>query len=156
MLRKQAIRSQTAVTSAAALSVILLALGMMPARAQAFADLKLALVEYSKADIEPRKACEALGKFKSKELVQVAATTVPAASGAPAHCRVTGLIAPEIAFEVSLPSKWNGRFYMIGNGGHAGEALDDAGRVAQRYSSASHSRRRTPATMLARNQVEPS
>src|SRR5467141_2762338 len=24
------------------------------------------------------------------------------------------------------------RFYMIGNGGHAGEALDDAGRVAQR------------------------
>src|SRR5947209_2309757 len=51
---------------------------------------------------------------------------------APAHCRVTGVLSPEIAFEVSLPAKWNGRFYMIGNGGHAGEAMDDAGRVAQR------------------------
>ena len=57
---------------------------------------------------------------------------MPASEAAPAHCRVTGLLSPEIAFEVSLPSKWNGRFYMIGNGGHAGEALDDAGRVAQR------------------------
>ena len=43
-----------------------------------------------------------------------------------------GLLSPEIAFEVSLPAKWNGRFYMIGNGGHAGEAVDDPGRVAQR------------------------
>ena len=33
---------------------------------------------------------------------------------------------------MSLPARWNGRFYMIGNGGHAGEALDDPGRVAQR------------------------
>ena len=33
---------------------------------------------------------------------------------------------------MSLPAKWNGRFYMIGNGGLAGEAMDDPGRVAQR------------------------
>ena len=109
-----------------------MALGTMPARAQAFADLKSALVDYSKADMQPRKACEDLGKFKSKELVQMTAATMPATGNAPAHCRVAGVIAPEIAFEVSLPAKWNGRFYMIGNGGHAGEALDDAGRVAQR------------------------
>ena len=51
---------------------------------------------------------------------------------APAHCRVTGLLAPEIAFEVSLPSQWNGRFYMIGNGGLAGGSVDNAGRAAQR------------------------
>src|SRR5206468_8030516 len=82
--------------------------------------------------IDPRKACEALGKFKSKDIAQITAAVMPANSTAPAHCRVTGLLSPEIAFEVSLPSKWNGRFYMIGNGGHAGEALDDAGRVAQR------------------------
>ena len=50
----------------------------------------------------------------------------------PAHCRVTGVLAPEIAFEVSLPAHWNGRFYMIGNGGHAGESLEDPGRVSQR------------------------
>jgi feruloyl esterase len=45
---------------------------------------------------------------------------------------VTGTLSPEIAFEVSLPDRWNGRFYMIGNGGHAGESLEDPFRVAQR------------------------
>ena len=89
-------------------------------------------MDYSKADLEPRKTCEAMSKFKSKEIVQITAALIPAAAAVPAYCRVTGLLAPEIAFEVSLPAKWNGRFYMIGNGGHAGEALDDAGRVAQR------------------------
>jgi len=117
---------------AALAAALFCAIAATPVHAQAFTDLKSALIDYSKADVGPRKACEALGKFKAKEIVQIAAAAMPAANGAPAHCRVTGLIAPEIAFEVSLPSKWNGRFYMIGNGGHAGEALDDAGRVAQR------------------------
>src|SRR5262245_50046517 len=95
-----------------------------PLRAQAFAELKSALVDYSKADVEPRKLCEELGKFKSKDIAHITAATMPAGATAPAHCRVTGVLAPEIAFEVSLPAKWNGRFYMIGNGGHAGESLD--------------------------------
>ncbi len=89
-------------------------------------------MDYSKADLEPRKACDALGRFQSKDIAQITATVVPAAAATPAHCRVTGVLSPEIAFEVSLPAKWNGRFYMIGNGGHAGESLEDAGRVAQR------------------------
>src|SRR5512146_2432541 len=101
-------------------------------RAQVFADAKTALVDYSKAELEPRKICEDLGKFKSKEIAQITAVAMPATSSAPDFCRVTGLLRPELAFEVSLPVHWNGRFYMIGNGGHAGEALDDPGRVAQR------------------------
>jgi feruloyl esterase len=109
-----------------------LALVPAAARSQAFSEMKSALVDYSKSDLEPRKACEALGKFRSGDIAQAAASLVPAGPAAPAHCRVTGLLKPEIAFEVSLPAKWNGRFYMIGNGGHAGEALDDAGRAAQR------------------------
>src|ERR1700730_13646428 len=113
-------------------TVVLIAAAPTPARAQAFSELKTALVDYSKADIEPHKACEALGKFRSKDIAQITAAVIPANAAVPAHCRVTGLLSPEIAFEVSLPSKWNGRFYMIGNGGHAGEALDDAARVAQR------------------------
>ncbi len=116
-----------------ALSVaVLISAAATAARAQAFADVGTALVNYSKADMQPRKACEALANFKAKEIVQISAVSVPAAAAAPAHCRVTGLLAPEIAFEVSLPAQWNGRFYMIGNGGHAGEAMEDAGRVAQR------------------------
>ncbi len=150
----------TAAVSAALCTAVLISAGPKPAHAQAFADLKTALVDYSKADLEPRKACEALGKFKTKDIAQIAAATMPATDAAPAHCRVTGLLSPEIAFEVSLPAKWNGRFYMIGNGGHAGEAMDDPGRVAQRNAgvcnSGSPSRRPTPVTMRARNRAQAS
>src|SRR5215831_4971271 len=113
-------------------AAMLMAAASTPARAQAFANVKSALVDYSKADIEPRKECETLSKFKSKEIAQITATRIQADAAAPSHCRVTGLLSPEIAFEVSLPARWNGRFYMIGNGGHAGESLTDQGRVAQR------------------------
>ena len=102
------------------------------AQAQAFANLKEALVDYSKSDTEPHKSCEALAKFSSRDIAQITATVVAATQAEPAHCRVNGMLAPEIAFEVSLPARWNGRLYMIGNGGHAGETLDDPGRVAQR------------------------
>ncbi|MBN1569738.1 MAG: tannase/feruloyl esterase family alpha/beta hydrolase [Acidobacteria bacterium] len=103
-----------------------------PVYAQTFADLKSALVDYSKADIEPAKTCEAIGQFKSKEIVQITATAIAATAGTPAYCKVTGMLDPEIAFEVSLPTGWNGRFYMIGNGGHAGESLEDPSRTSQR------------------------
>jgi len=102
------------------------------AHAQAFADLESASVDYSEANRSPAKSCEALATPPSEGVVEIGSTAVPASATAPAHCRVTGVIAPEIAFEVSLPERWNGRFYMIGNGGHAGEALDNPGRVAQR------------------------
>ncbi len=105
---------------------------MSEAQAQAFADVKSALVDYSKADSGPRVMCDALGKYHSKDLAEIHVTSVAADGSTPAHCRVTGLLEPEIAFEVSLPPRWNGRFYMIGNGGHAGESLEDPGRVAQR------------------------
>jgi hypothetical protein len=113
-------------------AALLTAVAVIPAGAQTFADVKSALVDYSKTDIEPAKACEAMSQFKSKEIVQIMAATIAATAAAPAHCRVSGLLDPEIAFEVNLPAKWNGRFYMIGNGGHAGEALDDPMRVTQR------------------------
>ena len=113
-------------------AAVVVALAAMPASGQAFADLKSALVDYSKATATPGKTCEAMGRYKAKEIAQISAAMIPMSAGAPAHCRISGLLSPEIAFEVSLPSAWNGRFYMIGNGGHAGEALDDAGRVAQR------------------------
>jgi hypothetical protein len=117
--------------SALAIATVL-ALAGPYARAQAFNDLKSSLVDYSKADLEPRKVCDAMGKFKAKDIAQISSTMTVASSNAPAHCRVTGVLSPEIAFEVSLPSKWNGRFYMIGNGGHAGEFMEDPGRVNQR------------------------
>lgn len=100
--------------------------------AQDFFEAKSAIVDYSKADLAPQKTCESLGQFKSKDIVQISAEAAAASDTAPAFCRVSGTLSPEIAFEVSLPAKWNGRFYMIGNGGFAGDALDNPGRVTQR------------------------
>src|SRR5206468_11932319 len=73
-----------------------------------------------------------------KEIVDISTKAIPAAGDVPAHCRVSGLLQPEIGFEVNLPDRWNRRFYMIGNGGHAGEAPDDPGRAAQRGTALQH------------------
>ena len=112
--------------------VIAVLISAIPCHAQAFSDLEKSLVNYSKADFEPRKACAAMNMFKLKDIVRISAESMPVGNTAPAFCRVIGLLDPEIAFEVSLPARWNGRFYMFGNGGHAGEALDDPTRIAQR------------------------
>lgn len=109
-----------------------------PTQAQPFSNVKNALVDYAKADVEPGMACENLAKFKDKEIVRLEARAVGGGNGAPAHCRVSGVLAPEIGFEVNLPAKWNRRFYMIGNGGHGGEQPDDGGRAAQRASALQH------------------
>ena len=112
-------------------TALLLTIGASPVCAQTFGDLSKSLIDYAKSDLQPGKDCEALNAFTSKEIIQIKATAIPASGAVPAYCRVSGSLSPEIAFEVSLPLKWNGRFYMIGNGGHAGEALDDASRVSQ-------------------------
>ncbi len=103
-----------------------------PAAAQAFASAGSGIVDYTAAESAPSKACIELQSLSLDDVVELTATEVPESADAPAHCIVTGVIAPEIAFEVSLPADWNGRFYMTGNGGLAGDALDGPGRVAQR------------------------
>jgi feruloyl esterase len=109
------------------------------ALAQPFANVKSALVDYSKSDIAPQLACEHLASsFKGSEIVELQARAVPADGATPHHCRVSGVIDPEVAFEVNLPAMWNGRLYMIGNGGHAGEAPDSPGRAAQRAAALQH------------------
>src|SRR5689334_17377347 len=74
--------------------------------------------------IAPRLACSALVSLTSYDISVTSATVVPASSDAPEFCRVSGLIQPEIRFDLALPASWNGRLYMIGNGGYAGESLD--------------------------------
>lgn len=64
--------------------------------------------------------CQALRSLTGFEFTVATAGDVPASKDAPAHCRVTGQILPEIRFEVYMPSNWNRRFLMLGNGGFAG------------------------------------
>jgi hypothetical protein len=107
----------------------------LPAAAQPFANAKASRAGYTSAGIAPRGACEALAGFKAEDLAQISARSVAAEGAAPPHCRVSGTLSPEIAFEVNLPAQWNGRLYMIGNGGLAGERPDDPPRAAQRASA---------------------
>jgi len=79
---------------------------------------------------KPHVACGSLVALTGYEFSVTTATVVAASADAPEYCRVVGLIQPEIRFEVGLPSAWNGRLYMFGNGGYAGEALEATGRVA--------------------------
>jgi len=97
-----------------------------PAFAQPFANAKTSLADYRVADFTPKKSCESLAAFKGEGIVSINARTVPAEGDTPPHCRVTGVITPEVGFEVNLPDRWNRRFYMTGNGGLAGDALDAA------------------------------
>ena len=50
----------------------------VPGGAQDFGGLQSALVDYSKAGLEARKACEEMGRFKSKDIVQIAAVAIDA------------------------------------------------------------------------------
>ncbi len=98
----------------------------VPAAAQPFANAKSSLAGYSAADTAPKQTCESLSTFKSEGITSIQARVVAATADTPQHCRVIGNIAPEVAFEVDLPDRWNRRFYMTGNGGLAGDAVDAA------------------------------
>jgi hypothetical protein len=108
------------------------------AQAQPFANARSSAAAYLDAELRPAQPCAELDLRGLDEVVEIAARAVAAEGNTPEHCRVSGVLAPEIAFEVSLPAPWNGRLYMIGNGGHAGESLDDPGRAAQRRQALEH------------------
>jgi feruloyl esterase len=105
-------------------AVMLVCVTASPAAAQIFANASSSVAMYSAADTTPSKSCESLSSFKRDGIVSISARVVPAEGASPKHCRVIGMIAPEVAFEVNLPDRWNRRFFMIGNGGLAGDALD--------------------------------
>jgi feruloyl esterase len=118
----------------------------LPASAQPFANAKDSLANYTQADTSAARACESLGSFTTVGIVSIAARVVSATADTPQHCRVTGIIAPEVAFEVNLPERWNRRFYMTGNGGLAGDAIDgptNGDRTAALTNGFAHARTNT-------------
>jgi feruloyl esterase len=82
------------------------------------------------ATANPVTACGRLLSLTDLQFSVISAAMVPATASSPEHCHVFLMAPPEINIEVNLPSNWNGRFYMFGNGGWAGESFDSAGRVA--------------------------
>src|SRR5580692_4878095 len=82
--------------------------------------------------------CKALVSLTGYEFSINLATLVGAAGDVPEYCRVAGQILPEIQFEVNLPTAWNGRLYMFGNGGFTGEPFDAPGRIDSRNRALKH------------------
>jgi feruloyl esterase len=81
---------------------------------------------------KPAITCSALRSLTSFDLSVIGATVIPASANAPEHCRVSLMIPPAINVEVNLPTAWNGRLYMFGNGGWAGESFESPGRAEHR------------------------
>src|SRR3984957_3761763 len=82
------------------------------------------------ATAKPVMECGRLLGLTGFDLSIISAALIPPTANAPAHCHVFLMAQPEINIEVNLPSNWNGRFYMFGNGGWAGESFDSASRIA--------------------------
>jgi hypothetical protein len=117
-----------------------------PAAAQPFSNAKASAANYTATDTSPARACESLAAPASAGVVSMSARVVEASGDTPQHCRVTGTIAPEVAFEVNLPPRWNRRFYMTGNGGLAGDPIDtptNADRTGALQSGFVHARTNT-------------
>jgi feruloyl esterase len=95
-----------------------------PANAQS-----LSTFESKEKPSQPKLACRDLRALTGFEFSVDSTTTVGES------CLVQGLIQPEVRFEVSLPASWNGRIYMFGNGGYAGESLAAQNRASRRDSA---------------------
>ncbi len=67
-----------------------------------------------------RRDCAALTGSSLGGATITAATLVPASATLAAHCRVNGLIAPKLNFELRLPSRWNHKLHYGGGGGYNG------------------------------------
>lgn len=94
-----------------------------------FSEVPEVAADLSEPVVEPVMGCRDLLAMTNFDVAIVAAVSMEAAGEVPAHCRVDGVIRPEIAFQVNLPTAWNGRLYMHGNRGYAG-AQPDADWVA--------------------------
>src|SRR5215472_556329 len=81
---------------------------------------------------KPAMVCSELRALTSYDLYVISARVIAASANAPEHCRVSLMVAPEINIEVNLPAAWNGRLYMFGNGGWAGESFEATNRVNNR------------------------
>src|SRR5690348_11528614 len=88
--------------AASVLTVIVTAAA--PAVAQngsSFIDAGKSAIRYGVATVMPQATCAGLFSANLPQTTILAADSIAATAEVPAHCRVSGLIAPEIRFEVN-------------------------------------------------------
>ncbi len=82
-------------------------------------------IDYTQATKQPVRSCASLLNVTNFRHAVVSARVIPARNRVPEHCRVLGMIRPEIRFIVNLPTRWNERFLMLGGGGWVGFPPED-------------------------------
>jgi hypothetical protein len=121
-------------------------------------------VPYTATPHRAAVSCEAMNVTLSSGIV-VSARLVAATAKAPEHCRLRGTIPAEIVFDINLPTQWNGRLWMYGNGGFAGEDADEPKEVDSREAGLSkgfatarsdtgHARSKEPLATFALNRPD--
>lgn len=103
-----------------------------------FINSQSAVSNFRLASVRPASSCAGLQYFEQPDVSIISAVNVPATDQLPAHCRVRGMISPEIQFEVALPDLWNRRLYMHGNGGFAGQSLEQPAQPVYRLTALRH------------------
>ena len=125
-----------------------------------FVDAEGARVRYAEATAKPVMPCNQLLSLTNYDFAVISARTMPERGNVRAHCRVFGVIAPEIRFQLNLPDHWNERLYMIGSGGWGGQHPDSpaflqwqersvANGFVTVYSDRGHDQRAEPGTSFA-------
>ena len=104
----------------------------------------------------PAIDCTQLSRTQFAPDVTIDSAKLMAASDElPEHCEVRGMFWPDAHFVVKLPTEWNQRFQMVGNGGWAGTISESAVNqaIGMGYASTStdtgHSSQREPGATWA-------
>jgi len=123
---------------AATLALCLAAVGLS-VQAQnvgSFRDASKSAANYTNLVASSAGDCAKLGQqvasVEGTRLTVLTSQVIASTQDVPEFCRIVAVLDPEILIEVALPMRWNGRLYMRGNGGYAGERIDAPNRTALR------------------------
>lgn len=100
-----------------------------------FSNSRNAVTPFRTGSVKPSSHCAELSRSDEPGVSIISALNVAATDELPAYCRVRGVISPEIRFEIALPAVWNRRLYMHGNGGFAGQSLEQLAQLPYRVTA---------------------
>ncbi len=92
-----------------------------------FSDWQSSPVKFSETPYKSKIDCDSLRSWSVEPAQVLLAKTIREEDGQPEYCDVLGHIQSNIKFRMFMPTDWNGRFFMVGNGGLAGDDLLEPG-----------------------------